>query len=95
MVLKKNKKMKTVMALFLSLCMLIGIGVSAEAASGYRSKAMKGSSSYTKYSCSLYGKANFWDVEVHADGTSRTLWNYNMRTEATIQFGSNFYTFGT
>ncbi len=167
MVCLENRRIKKVFALWIVLCLLAGSGAKADAATGYATKSMKGSNTYTQFNCSLYRVNNFWDVEVHADGTSQTLWcgstpfyadsithnnilsctgigsmsvggnksganfsasvsghsatwsyslknvyhitvdykyytkgllgawNMKMRTEATIQFGSNFYTFGT
>lgn len=48
--------------------------VHAASLSGYASKNMNNSYSYTQYSSSAWGKSNFWDVENHWEGTGRTAW---------------------
>ncbi len=48
--------------------------VTASAASGYATKNMNSSYSYTQYNCSFWGQENFWDVWWGADGTSCTRW---------------------
>ena len=74
MILKRSSLIKKIAAIVLTFCMLTGDGIFTEAATGYKSRNMNGKRSYTQFNCSLYSRSNFWDVEVHADGTSQTLW---------------------
>lgn len=70
-----KKISKKIIAMLLCTSMLFSGIVCVNAASDSAKKKMKGSSSKTSYSCSMYWKNNLWDTELHADGTAKTIWS--------------------
>ncbi|NCU26075.1 hypothetical protein EOM86_05055 [Candidatus Nomurabacteria bacterium] len=50
------------------------LSVQISALSGYASRNMNNSYSYTKFTCTFWVQNNFWDTWWGADGTSRTAW---------------------
>ncbi|MDR2267409.1 MAG: hypothetical protein LBE09_07520 [Christensenellaceae bacterium] len=63
-----------VIGVLITLAVINGLSAHAKTSSGYRRKDMQKSYSYTQYNSNIWTKSNFWDVEVHYDGTARTAW---------------------
>lgn len=73
--IQKRKFLLSVMIIALGMLVCAVLPkVTAASKSGYASFNMNGSYSRTMFSSDVWGKSNFWDVEVHYDGSSSTAW---------------------
>jgi hypothetical protein len=70
-----KRKTNRLLAILVAITLVISVfAAPISALSGYASKNMMGSYSYTKYNCSFWFQNNFWDGWWGVDGTSRTAW---------------------
>lgn len=67
-------KSKISVTLLVIILIISTLAIPVNAASGYASKDMQNSYSYTQYNCSFWSQSHFWDVSFGADGTSATKW---------------------